>query len=107
MAGKTARININVTPQQKSKLMQRAKKENITLTNFILNKCLKDDPAESQQMNILEVENRFLLEKVDMLQKEYDDLKQMYQITHQAMLWHSLPFYKKIGKRLELPNKEQ
>ncbi len=106
MAEKTARINFNVTATQKKELMRRAKKENITLTNFILNKCLKDDPAEIQQMNMLEVENRYLLEKVAMLQKEYDDLKQMYQLTHQAMLWHSLPFYKKLGKRLELPNKE-
>jgi len=106
MAEKTTRINFNATPTQKKELVRLAKKHNATLTNYILTKCLQDDPADHYQLTIKDMEIQHLQEKLETLQKEHNDLKQMYQITHNAMLWHSLPFFKKLGKRNDPTIKE-
>ncbi len=110
---KTTRVNFNATPQQKRELVKLAKKQNMTLTDFIIRKCLEPLPTNDQETALLELKLQHANEKLETLQNDHrelkrshEDLKQLYQVTHNAMLWHTLPFYKKIGKRLELPNKE-
>ena len=117
MADNKLRINFNVTPAQKKEIVKLAKKENKSLTNFIVDKIFKeDDSQEEHQMNITEVENRYLVEKVDdlkrsynELQDRYNNLEQRFYETHRAYLIKTQPFLKRIFSKnnyKELPNKE-
>ena len=58
---------------------------------------LEDKQAEERQL---------WHEEKQQLREQYKELQRNYDITYNALLWHSLPFYKKIGKRKELPNRE-
>lgn len=117
MADNKIRINFNVTAAQKKEIVKRAKKEDKTLTNYIVDKILKDDdPQDEHQMNITEVENRYLVEKVDdlkrnynELQDRYNNLEQRFYETHRAYLIKTQPFLKRIFTKnnyKELPNNE-
>jgi len=128
------RINLNVSQQIKDTMQDKATANNQTLTDFIVARCTADDPQPvdntqeldqlKRQLETLQINHANALQMYDQqlrilqdslhhkqvdheaLQANYNQLQQRYDFTLQAMVWHSLPWYKKIGKRLELPNKD-
>ncbi len=113
-AARTERINFNASTKQREQIIKLAKKEDLTITEFILKKCLSSDEMKpDNRIEIKELEIMYLKEKIDKLESDnqrlkddHDDLKKQYNIAQSAIMWHSLPFYKKWGKRIELPYKE-
>ena len=128
------RINLNVSQEIKDAMQDKAVANNQTLTDFIVARCIADDPQPvdtqeldqlKRQLEAMQINHANALQMYDSqvrilqdtlhqkqvdheaLQTNYDKLQQRYDFTLQAMVWHSLPWYKKIGKRLELPNKEK
>lgn len=109
------RISIVLSSDEKSEMVERAKKQKFkSLTEYILEKCLRDDKAiketpENPETKIkLEYTTR-LLEKAELdltekkqeikdLQARYDDLNKAYYVA-------TLPWYKRIGRVKELGNK--
>lgn len=130
MADKLARVNFNVTNKQKQELAKLAKKQGLNLTDYIIKQCFDTDPSPEintlrekletverelstkfeYQITLKDQEIRHLSEKLskaehdlEKLEQDHTELKQRYNISQNALLWHSLPWYKKMGKRLELP----
>lgn len=128
-----ARINLNIDSDKKDQIQRKADKLDMTLTDYMVQRSLTDQLSESdtQALNniktelsqvkvnhntmiaLYEQQIRLMQETINNKQKDYDQLntnyvqlQARYDITLQAMLWHSLPWYKKMGKQLELPNKQ-
>ena len=122
---KTERININVTSEQKEWFFRTATKEGLSVTDFILWKCADTEkPSVKHDINtegkaLLEFQIRTLTEqlererktlekveeKLEHSEKERQDLQNNYNGVVNALALNRLPFWKKFGKNLELPNK--
>lgn len=76
----------------------RALNEEVDRARFI------SDQAEQLQ-RIHRDQIRALTDDLEQWKQRHDLLQAKNDTLTQAVLWQSLPFWKKIGKRLELPNK--
>jgi hypothetical protein len=106
------KINFICTVDQKITMQKLAKEQGYkNLTEFIIGKCMGLDssqPAGAKQDNqqaILELEIRYLKDKLDRSEQDLAESKTKYDITFSALLYHTLPFWRKWGKQLQLPNK--
>ena len=126
------RINLNVRPHIKDIIQANAAAKNKTITDYIIDRCTTEDIQTDtqgldrlkQQLDNLQINHANALQMYDQqlrilqdtlqqkradydnLQDNYNQLQQRYDFTLQAMVWHSMPWWRKIGKRIELPNKE-
>lgn len=121
------RININVTHEQKIAVQDKAKESGKSLTDFILDRCLSDATIEasvdqfrheleiqrltdqlSKEKEMYELKIEYLQTTLNKTNTDLEDLKKQYQTTYNAMLWHSLPWYRKMGKKpLALTNNNE
>lgn len=112
------RFNFNLTERQKKELVKKAKQANKNITNYILYQTLELDPEKEQTIEMLEQEYKiktleFKLEQQqqmidqlkadkDTLKKEIEEVNALYRQSNQALMWHSLPWYRKmITKQVE------
>lgn len=126
------RINLNVRPHIKDIIQANAAAKNKTITDYIIDRCTTEDIQTDtqeldrlkQQLDNMQINHANALQMYDQqlrilqdtlqqkradydnLQDNYNQLQQRYDFTLQAMVWHSMPWWRKIGKRIELPNKE-
>ena len=126
------RINLNVSPDIKDIMQANATAKDLTLTDFIVDRCTAEETQTDtqeldrlkQQLDNMQINHTNALQMYDQqlrilqdtlqqkradydnLQDNYNQLQQRYDFTLQAMVWHSMPWWRKIGKRIELPNKE-
>lgn len=119
---KTERININVTTEQKEIFFKLATAEGLSVTDYILWKCIDTDKPDtkvkpqqalnSNNNDLLEYQVRSLSEQLEEKRQEIAERKQQmqelqssYNRVVNALAYHSLPFWKKFSDKLELPNK--
>lgn len=124
------RINLNTTQAVKDKMQAAAEAQGLTLTDYIIARCTAEasaqDPADAsriqQQLDSLQIQHANAMQMYDqqlsllqstlrMRQADYEQLKadhtalqQRYDFTLQAMVWHSLPWWRKLVRPIELPN---
>lgn len=73
-----------------------------TLTDLVVTRCTKAEPKQSVSSEILEIELKHAQEKLDKAEQDLKELKAQYNVTLNAMLWHSLPFWRKLGKQPQI-----
>ena len=66
-------------------------------------KFIADQAEQLQRIHRDQI--RALTDDLEQWKQRHDLLQAKNDTLTQAVLWQSLPFWKKIGKRLELPNK--
>jgi len=105
------KINFICTVDQKLAMQKLAKEQGYkNLTEYIISKCTGLDhehPAGANKDNrqeILELQLKYLQDKLERSELDLTELKKRYDLTFNAMLYHSLPFWRKWGKQLMLPN---
>lgn len=115
---KTERVNINVTVEQKEQFFNLATAEGLSVTDYILWKCLELDKPETtkkvidpQNNALLEYQVITLQEQLERERKALDEQKELYKKlfdTHnglaQSVALNNVPWYKR-RKYKELTNK--
>lgn len=104
------KINFICTAEQKQIMLKQVQDQHYkSLTEFIISKCtgLSDQAEHTSDIDsrLLQLEVKHLEDKLARSEQDLLELKAKYNVTFNAMLYHSLPFWRKWGKRLlELPN---
>lgn len=105
------KVNFICTVDQKQTMQKLAKEQGYkNLTEFIIVKCTSLDPEhtagakQDSRQEILELQIKYLQDKLERSELDLAELKKRYDLTFNAMLYHSLPFWRKWGKQLMLPN---
>lgn len=102
----TKRVNLLIPLEAYDRMLDQVKEGSYkSLTDLIVSRSTTQEPKSQVRADVLEVELRHTKENLDKALNDLEDLKRQYEITYNAMLYHSLPFWAKLGKRLELPNK--
>lgn len=107
------RVNINVTEEQKEKMLQLSSNLQMSLTEYIITQCLhpvtQDQHDSVAMLEALRERIRMQQEVIDRQEMDIDMWKQNYTSAFnmaQMGMWHSLPFWKKLFTKVkELPNK--
>lgn len=119
------RININVDPSDREKLISNAKQAKMTMTEFILQRCIgletpqeraKKKPAKDPELEIMAIKLAALQTLLDREQKELEERKEeLTEVRRKldytqnkldnALAYIGAPFWAKWGKRKELPNR--
>jgi len=100
MKNNKVRVNINISPEQKELMQQRAEAMSMNLTEYILHSTLNNQSREDtdllealrQQLQMQRDKIEDLQEDVKLWQEHYKAAFQMAQMG----MWHSLPFWKKL-----------
>jgi transcription elongation GreA/GreB family factor len=97
------RINTILNQDDYKSMLDQVKKFKYkNITALIVDRCTKDPHQETKASEVEQV----LRESLDRALKDLDDLRARYDLINNALLWHTLPFWKKLGKApLEIGNK--
>ncbi len=97
------RVTVALSSDDKNEMLKRAKLGNYkTLTDYILDKCLNDQGQSSTEAQIRLEYTARLLERAE---AELTELKLRYDELNRMYFYASMPWYKKLGKIKELPNR--
>ena len=110
MKNNKVRVNINISPEQKELMQQRADAMSMNLTEYILHSTLNNQSREDTDLlEALRQQLQMQRDKIEDLQEEsrmwQEHYKAAFQMAQMGM-WHSLPLWKRIfTKPKEIENK--